>query len=163
MCVKTYRLFSLRVFEGHENGVTQKNIPIENGLIIDVEDGDKKWLVDAIFEETDDFSPVEGQTLLIEVVITSKNNYPATMVVDVKKITTLSTKKSFLLEGHMAINRDEIIELILQGIVEEGISGTALLNEFKKRKGERGEAMQRIVDNIYKQVESQGKITGSTQ
>ncbi len=148
------------MLEGHENGVSQENIPVEDGLIIDVDDNGKKWLIDAVVTNSgaDKFTDVyeHDKNILIEVVITSEKNYPATMVAKVQKMTDLTEKTSVLLEGHIAINRDEIIDLILHGIVDEGISGKDLLHEFKKRKGERGVAMQRLIDDIYNQVKSQG-------
>ncbi|OLO27627.1 hypothetical protein BTR23_19585 [Alkalihalophilus pseudofirmus] len=156
--VKTYRLFSLQVLQPHEKGVSQLEIPIQDGLIIDMEDHEKKWLIDAvintdkvgIFEKCDK----ENGKLIIEAVITSENNYPATMVTKIRKITHLSDKVSILLDGLMVIRKDDIIDVILESIIDEGLTGKDLLQEFKVRKARRGENVQKVVENVYKQVEA---------
>ncbi|WP_209123951.1 YwpF-like family protein [Alkalihalobacillus sp. BA299] len=160
--MKTYRLFSLRVLQPHEKGVSQVDIPLEDGLIIDMEDSAKKWLIDAVIMpnhiEIFEQSQKENQKLIIEAVITSKNNYPATMVTKIRKITHLSDKVSILLDGLMVIRKDDIIDVILESIVDEGLTGEALLQEFKKRKASRGENVQKVVENIYKQVKSDENV-----
>ncbi|MFV8827679.1 YwpF family protein [Alkalihalobacterium sp. APHAB7] len=162
--MKTYRLFSLRVLQPHEKGVSQVEIPLQDGLIIDMEDSAKKWLIDAvinqdvigIFEKCEK----ENGKLILEAVITSENNYPATMVTKVRKITHLSNKVSILLDGLMAVRKDDIIDVILESIVDEGLTGEALLEEFKRRKATRG--VEKIVENIYKQVNTDENLTFHT-
>ncbi len=150
--MKTYRLYSLRILTGHQNGFTQQDIPIEEGLIINMDDTGKKWLVDAVTEKDQKhfFEEItkENDTLLIEVVITRPNNNPATMVAKIRKITELSSKLSVLIDGLMVVQKEDIVELILQGIVREGISGEKLLHEYKKRKADRSESIQRIIKQV---------------
>ncbi|WP_216831566.1 YwpF-like family protein [Alkalihalobacterium elongatum] len=157
--MKTYRLFSLRLLQPHEKGVTQVEVPLQDGLIIDMEDSAKKWLIDAVI--TPDLTAIfekcqeENGKLIIEAVITSEKNYPATMVTKVRKITHLSDKVSILLDGLMVVRKDDIIDVILESIVEEGLTGEDLLEEFKNRKASRGD---NIVENIYKQIEADGSL-----
>ena len=150
--MKTYRLYSLRILTGHQNGFTQQDIPIEEGLIINMDDTGKKWLVDAVTEKDQKhfFEEItkENDTLLIEVVITRPNNNPATMVAKIRKITELSSKLSVLIDGLMVVQKEDIVELILQGIVREGISGEKPLHEYKKRKADRSESIQRIIKQV---------------
>ncbi|MDE5415695.1 YwpF family protein [Alkalihalobacterium chitinilyticum] len=159
--MKTYRLFSLRVLQPHEKGVSQVDIPLQDGLIIDMEDTAKKWLIDAVINQDGigifETCEKENGKLIIEAVITSENNYPATMVTKVRKITHLSNKVSILLDGLMAVRKDDIIDVILESIVDEGLTGDALLEEFKKRKATRG--VEKIVENIYKQVNADEKLS----
>jgi hypothetical protein len=154
--MKTYRLYSLNILHGQDRGVLQKDIQIEDGLIIDMEQNGKKWLVDVKVDEKD--QPLfeeyyrDKEKLLIEVVITSPSNYPATMVAKVRKITQLNKKVSILLDGLLIIRKDDILDVILQGIVEEGLTGEELIAEFKQRKIRNSEAMKTAVEGLYNQI-----------
>lgn len=159
--MKTYRLYSLRILVGEEKGIVQKNIPIEDGLIINMEDDKKNWLIDAVIENSNKelFTNLftNKETFIVEAVITSKNNYPATMSATVRKIIDLSGKIGVLLDGILVINKDDIVETILKAIVNEGLTGEDLLNEFKRRKDERDEAVPKVIEDLFNDIAKQEK------
>lgn len=101
--MKTYRLYSLKIINENAPSTIEQNIAIEDGLIINMEDLDKKWLIDAIIEKSDKplFEAFNKDSFSVEVIITSKDNLPAKMQVSIRNITQLSNKVGILLEGKM--------------------------------------------------------------
>ncbi|WP_179295614.1 YwpF family protein [Bacillus sp. FJAT-45350] len=133
--MKTYRLYSLRLLIGKENGVLQRDIPLVDGLIINMEDNGKKWLLDAVIssDKKSVFEEIEtSEKFILEVVITSKNNHPATMVAKVRKLTELSVNVSVLIDGILVNRKDDIVDLVLQGMVDENVSGESIVPELEK-------------------------------
>lgn len=103
--MKTYQLCTLKVINEENPNNETIEINIEDGLIINKEDGSKKWLIDAIITE-EDRALIENLTkekneLKIEVAITTKNNRPATMDMSIRNIVQLSRNVGILLEGYM--------------------------------------------------------------
>ena len=101
--MKTYRLYSLKILTKENLAQIERNIAIEDGLIINMETQDRKWLIDAIVENEDKktFDVYANDSFEVEVVITSNQNSPAKMQVNIRNITKLSNKTGVLLEGTM--------------------------------------------------------------
>lgn len=101
--MKTYRLYSLKILTKENSAQVERKIAIEDGLIINMETQDRKWLIDAIVENEDKktFDDYASDSFEVEVVITSNQNLPAKMQVNIRNITKLSNKTGVLLEGTM--------------------------------------------------------------
>ncbi|MBS4175446.1 YwpF-like family protein [Bacillus sp. FJAT-49736] len=131
--MKTFKIVSLQVIV---NG-NIKDIPLEDGLIINKEDGKKNWLIEAyISKEYYDFFRAAQESpdeLDVQVVITNEANDPAPLKTHIRGIKQFKNYISVLLEGYIRIQRSNYAELLLSDIVQEGFTGEELIQEFKSR------------------------------
>ncbi|MBU9721393.1 MULTISPECIES: YwpF-like family protein [Bacillaceae] len=162
--MKTFKLCSLAVlFDDEQNHSSEnrgKDIPLVDGLIINKEEARKNWLIDAVVTPDwksffEDYLQNEQQ-FMAEVTITRKTNDPATLVCDVKGIRDLHDNVSIHLDGTLVVKKDDLSDMLLKNLIDEGYEGEALFQEFKRRKKDRGQAIQGILSNAYKQVKQKG-------
>lgn len=152
--MKTFKLCSLVVQLNSETEPTE--IPIIDGLIINKEETQRNWLIEAIV--TDDLEEYfinlhkSQQQIMVEVTITKKTNDPATFVCTVKSIIKLNNKVSVFLDGLLVAKEDDFSDMILRCIIKEGFEGEDIINEFKKRKKDRGRTTQEVDHNAFVKV-----------
>lgn len=162
--MKTFKLCSLAVLfdneskEEHYDG--GKEIPLVDGLIINKEEAHKNWLLDAVVTEEwkdffDEYKQSERQ-FMAEVTITKKTNDPATLVCQVISVQSLKKHVSVHLEGILVVKKDDLSDMLLKNLLKEGLTGEELFQEFKRRKRDRGQAIQGILTNAYDQVKQKG-------
>ncbi|MBU9714812.1 YwpF-like family protein [Bacillus tamaricis] len=162
--MKTFKLCSLAVLfdEDQKHGATDrgKEIPLVDGLIINKEEAQKDWLLDAVI--TPEWKPFfeefqrNDQHFMAEVTITKKTNDPATLVCNVKAINDLHDNVSIHLDGILVVKNDDLSDMLLKNLIKEGYKGDNLFEEFKRRKKDRGQAIQGILSNVYNQVKQKG-------
>ena len=129
--MKTFKLISFQIIEGE----TIHDVPLKDGLIINREDADKRWLIETfvkqeyitVFEEA--FKT--GKELFIQVVITRPENDPAPFRAKVVKLKKINESYSVLLEGYINRSRNDYAELLLTHLLDKGITGEQLLEAFK--------------------------------
>lgn len=152
--MKTFKLCSLVV--QLNNGTEPIEIPIIDGLIINKEETQKDWLIEAIvtadLEEYFVNIHKNQQSIMAEVTITKKENGPATFVCTVKSINKLKNKVSVFLDGLLVVKEDDFSDMILRSIINEGFEGEDIIIEFKKRKKDRGRTIQGAVNNAFVKV-----------
>jgi YwpF-like protein len=129
--MKTFKLISLQVVE--EDGL--KEIALDDGLIINKEDEYSNWLIEAYTDKsyTSYFSDAFDQQkeLVVQAVITKKENDPAAFVTRVSSIKELENHISVLLEGSLKRTKSDYAEMLLDSLLQSGMEGDVLLNEFK--------------------------------
>lgn len=128
--MKTFKLISLQIL------TKEKLLPIKliDGLIINKEDDYNHWLI----EVYTDFSSIDfldeafqkKEDLLVQAVITKKENDPAPFEVAILSIQKFGEKASILLEGTLKRDRKDYAELLLQYLIEEGYEGNNLSTKF---------------------------------
>ncbi|WP_100405183.1 YwpF family protein [Bacillus solitudinis] len=159
--MKTFKLYSLAILESVNGTVIQKPISVSNGLIINMENQEYIWYIDAVVSKEEElyFEQVQErkQNILVDVVITSKENHPAAMITSISAITKLSTGASILLEARLVLKKDDIIENMVENLVNEGFSGKTLFSEFKKRKENLAAHSQTTLDEVYRTLKESGK------
>ncbi|ASS87155.1 hypothetical protein GLN3_08665 [Geobacillus lituanicus] len=138
--MKTFKLVGLSVID---EGMHRRDIPFIDGLIINKEDGQNRWLVEAYLD--DEYEPVfaglkERTEFQLQVTITHTSNDPANMLVAVRSITKMNGHISVLMEGLMIPRRTHLAEVVLAGLVKKGLQGEALLQEFRQQMHERIDA-----------------------
>ncbi|MDG5789930.1 YwpF-like family protein [Evansella sp. AB-P1] len=163
--MKTFKLCSLAILFDNEQAEDElhlkgKEIPIVDGLIINKEEAEKNWLLDAVVtkewkEFFEDYLK-DKQKFMAEVTITKRTNDPATLVCKVKSINELKNHYSIHLDGVLVVKKDDLSDMLLRNLIKEGYSGDDLFNEFKRRKKDRGRAIQGILTNAYEQVKKKG-------
>ncbi|WP_304412319.1 YwpF-like family protein [Geobacillus sp. WSUCF1] len=115
-------------------------------MIINKEDGQNRWLVEAYLD--DDYEPMfvslqRRPEFQLQVTITHTSNDPANMLVAVRSITKMNGHISVLMEGLMIPRRTHLAEVVLAGLVKKGLQGEALLQEFRQQMHERIDAKRR--------------------
>ncbi|MDN3018011.1 YwpF-like family protein [Paenibacillus sp. BSR1-1] len=131
--MKSFKLFSLEVVEDD----TSVEVPLEDGLILNKEDDRSTWLMEAYTDLSlyDYFKNIfeQKRDIIVEAVITKKENAPAYFQTTISSLTKFEKHISVLFEGHLRRNKSDYSELLLENLLQKGLSGQALLNEFKEK------------------------------
>lgn len=129
--MKTFKLFSLDVLEDDQSVV----VPLVDGLVLNKEDDQSTWLLEAYtdLELYDYFHAIfkEQREIIVEAKITKKENAPAYFQTKVCSLLKFEQHISVLLEGHLRRNKSDYSELLLDTLLQRGLEGQALLDEFK--------------------------------
>lgn len=127
--MKTFKLISLQIVEGAD----LKDIELQDGLIINKEDDLNSWLIEAYISKSylDYFKA--GDEMIVQVVISKKENGPATFQTKVHSVKEFDKNMSVLLEGTLKSTRNAYAELVLDDLLKKGMSGDNLLSEFKEK------------------------------
>ena len=152
--MKTFKLCSLVVLL--DNDIEPKEIPLVDGLIINKEEVQKNWLIEAVVTpKLEEYFIKLNETqekFMVEATITKKSNAPATFVCTVKSINHIQNHISVLFDGLLVVKEDDFSDMILRTVLEEGFEGEEILKEFKRRKKDRGRAIQGALNNAFVQV-----------
>lgn len=157
MSLKSFRLCSLSVFiESNDQHTTKHCIPLIDGLIINKENTDDHWLIEGLIQK--DFFQffnnlkIKNEPMIVEAVITRKDNPPATFVARVRDIKFIKDQLQLLLDGKRLVRKDTFSEIILKDLIKKGFSGEELLGEFKRIKKERGNEFQSLIETDFKEI-----------
>jgi YwpF-like protein len=142
--MKTFKLVGLKVEQEVEQEKTLKEIPLEDGLVINMEDGENSWLIESLI-------PVEFQSFFEElaasqekmklfVTISKPSNAPAQIIAKVKTVTLLKKHFSILLEGRLLTSKPiHDPEELLRSLMGQGLSGEQLIKAFTENVHQRKE------------------------
>jgi len=133
--MKTFKLKSLKIVEKKNRDFFQKKIPLIDGLVINREDEQSRWLVEAYVtnEYLDYFKTLEKREgIMINVKISKETNDPATFITSIINITEIDQRLSILFMGTIIDRRQTNIEAMLKQLIEEGYEGKDLLERFKQ-------------------------------
>jgi hypothetical protein len=129
--MKTFKLISLQVVEDD----SLVDIDLIDGLIINQENDQNTWMLEAYINKSYDghFQKLfkEGKDLIVQVVITKKENSPAAFRTKIVTIKHLTEHLSILLVGKLLKTNSDYAEVVLKKLIEKGLTGDELLNEFK--------------------------------
>jgi hypothetical protein len=133
IAMKTFKLVALEVVEDG-NSV---EIPLEDGLIINKESERASWLLEAYTDLSlyDYFQKIHEQSreVIVQAVITKRENDPAYFQTKIASLKKLDNHISVLFEGQLRRNRSDYSELLLDSLLEKGLGGQALLEEFRDK------------------------------
>jgi hypothetical protein len=131
--MKTFKLYSLEVVEDG----TLVDVPLKDGLILNKEDDRSTWLLEAYTDLSlyDYFKKISEQDrdIIVEAVITKKENAPAYFQTKICSLLKFEEHISVLLEGQLRRNRSDYSELLLENLLQKGLQGQPLLDEFKEK------------------------------
>lgn len=132
--MKTFKLISLEVVEN--DGL--KNIELVDGLIINKEDEQNTWLIEVYTKPSNlDFfekALQSQQEFIISAVISKKENDPVSFQIKARSVRKLDTNVSIMLQGTLKrTSRKNYAELLLEDLLDKGLSGDTLLSEFKAK------------------------------
>lgn len=131
--MKTFKVISLQVVDNNE----LQDFEIEDGLIINKEDGKSTWLVETYMSQKylEFFQNAQQQKgdLEIQVVISNKANDPAAFMTSIRGIKKMNGRMSVLFEGKLKKQRNEYAELLLDDLLQKGYTGDELVKEFREK------------------------------
>jgi YwpF-like protein len=131
--MKTFKVISLQVVDNDE----LQDFDIEDGLIINKEDGKSTWLVETYMSQKylEFFQNAQQQKgdLEIQVVISNKANDPAPFMTSIRGIKKMNDRMSVLFEGKLKKQRNEYAELLLDDLLQKGYAGDELVKEFREK------------------------------
>ncbi|WP_059171886.1 YwpF family protein [Bacillus sp. FJAT-27445] len=131
--MKTFKLVSLEILDGEDT----TEIPLESGLIINKEDVHSNWLLEAYTELGlyDYFKALEdaGNEFIVQAVITNRENDPAFFQTRVCSLKKFEQHISVLLQGRLRKTKNNYAEVLLGQLLDQGLNGNMLLDEFKDK------------------------------
>jgi hypothetical protein len=131
--MKSFKLVALEVVDG---GNTVE-IPLEDGLIINKENESASWLLEAYTDLSlyDYFQKIHEQSreVIVQAVITKRENVPAYFQTKIASLNKFQNHVSVLFEGRLRRNRSDYSELLLDSLLEKGLGGQTLLEEFRDK------------------------------
>lgn len=130
--MKTFKLISLQIIDDSE----ALDITLHDGLIINKEDERNRWLIEAYVSANyhDFFTKLlesEKETPA-QVVISKKENDPASFTTRVLSVKKIDGRLSVLFEGFLKRSKN-YAELLLSDLINQGLSGEELLSEFREK------------------------------
>lgn len=129
--MKTFKMLSVGI--ATENGL--QDFPLEDGIIINQENSHRMWVLemflDLQYKITFERWKDEEQLLDAKVVISYPENEPAAFLVAVDTVKQIGDKVSVLLKGRLKRARSQYAEQLLEELIEDGLSGTTLLERFE--------------------------------
>jgi hypothetical protein len=135
--MKTFKLVALEVASSDHEDTNYQTIELADGLIINKENEENHWIIEALLPNTylSYFEELfkQRQPLKLQATISSKSNDPASFSADMIGITKMKQHFSVLLKGLLTSRKSHSPEMILQELIEQGLSGDALLQEFKRK------------------------------
>ncbi|AEP88566.1 YwpF [Bacillus spizizenii TU-B-10] len=135
--MKTFKLVDLNVERVDKEEKTIEQFPLIDGLIINKEDGENHWLIEALVakEHLSFFEQLQNSQseAKVFVTITKKSNRPAQLTAAVKNIVKLEESIQVLIYGQMVTRKQQGTETILESLVKEGYTGTKLIEAFKQK------------------------------
>ncbi|WP_071460942.1 YwpF family protein [Bacillus massilinigeriensis] len=130
--MKTFRLVSLQLADDD----SLIDIEFKAGLIINKEDDQGTWLIEAFVEKQ--YIPVfeeacsENKDIITQVVITKKENDPAAFKVKVCSVKAINDHACVLMRGKLTRLRSDYPAQLLEHLMELGYTDSQLVDEFRK-------------------------------
>ena len=133
--MKSFKLISLQLVT---EDIQLIDIPLKDGLIINKESGDNTWLLEAFvegnhFKQFESSLPPIGEEATLQAVITKKDNEPALFKTELKIVKQVGSHFDLLFLGQIKNIRTKYAELLLENLVEKGLNGEELIQEFKDK------------------------------
>src|SRR5690625_586592 len=130
--MKTFMLKAIDIIENS----SRKKVELIDGLIINREDEENQWIIEAYidqkylsyFKELQD----KNEGIIVEVKITKETNDPATFITSMIGLNEIGAQMNVLFKGTIAVDEyNSGVEKALKSLIDEGYQGEELLKRFK--------------------------------
>ncbi|MFC4024272.1 YwpF-like family protein [Oceanobacillus longus] len=133
--MKTFKLKKLEILD-HNEEIEQNNITLLDGLIINREDDNSQWIIEAYIEKSnfEYFSKLyeKQDEIMVQATITKESNEPATFITRVLGVNEIGDDMNVLFMGKIIDRRKNIVEDLLTDLINQGFQGKELLEKFKE-------------------------------
>lgn len=134
--MKTFLLKALQIVESQNEEIVKTDIDLLDGLIINREDDNNTWLIEALLDKKYLAFFMEmkekQEQVMIEVKISKLTNAPATFITSIDSINKIGKHINVMFMGKIIDKRNSKIEEMLSELIEKGYEGEELLIRFKK-------------------------------
>lgn len=134
--MKTFKLKKLEIIDHISDDILQTNIPLKDGLIINREDEQNRWVLEAYMDHShlEFFKKLESKDkeIMVQVKITKESNEPATFITSIIGVNEIGAHVNVLFMGTIVDQRKHKIEEKLTALIEEGYQGEELLKKVKE-------------------------------
>lgn len=132
--MKTFKLVALEIKLSNSGSEDYHSLELIDGLIINKETEENQWILEALLPNASlpNFEEVfkQNEPLKLRATISKTSNDPANFNANIININKMEHQFSLLLEGMLTGGRALSPEMILQNLIEQGLSGHQLLQEF---------------------------------
>lgn len=133
--MKTFKLKKLEIVDNNAD-IEQNKITLLDGLIIDREDDNSQWIIEAYIEKSH-FAYFNNlyekkDEIMIHATITKESNEPATFFATVLGVNEIGDDMNVLFIGKIIDRRKNIVETLLTDLINQGFQGKELLEKFKE-------------------------------
>ncbi|WP_308418980.1 YwpF family protein [Virgibacillus oceani] len=134
--LKTFKLKTLDILESNDEDIIHHEIPLLDGLIINREDDQNRWVIEAYVKHDlltffNDLKSKKDE-VMVQVKITKESNTPATFITQIISVNEIGPHMNILFMGQIVDRQKGIIKETLQKLVEEGYQGESLIKKFKE-------------------------------
>lgn len=134
--LKTFKLSSLEIVENENNDIVQHAIPLLDGLVINKEDEQKRWVIEAFMEKSylEGFNKLNetDDTVMLQVKISKDTNTPATFITSILSINEIGDHINVIFRGTIVDQRKDIVKEMLKKLIDQGYQGESLYKKFKE-------------------------------
>ncbi|OZU90497.1 hypothetical protein CIL03_04945 [Virgibacillus indicus] len=134
--MKTFKLKKLEIIDHISDDILQTNIPLKDGLIINREDEQNRWILEAYMDHShlEFFKKLESEDkeIMVQVKITKESNEPATFITSIIGVNEIGAHVNVLFMGTIVDQQKHKIEEKLTALIEEGYQGEELLKKVKE-------------------------------
>ncbi len=126
----------MKIIDNDHRDMLQQDIPLLDGLIINREDEQNQWVVEAYLDQSyrEFFQNLrQKQEVLLQVKITKESNRPATFITSIIGINEIGKQMNVLFRGTIVDQQKEMIEERLRALIKQGYQGQSLLKKFKEK------------------------------
>ncbi len=133
--LKTFKLKKLEIADNNAD-IEQKKITLLDGLIINREDDNSQWIIEAYIGKSHFtyFSNLHEKKdeIMVHATITKESNEPATFIAKVLGVNEIGDDMNVLFIGNIIDRRKNIVETLLTDLINQGFQGRELLEKFKE-------------------------------
>lgn len=134
--MKTFKLKSLEIMENEQEDIVHNKIALLDGLIINREDDEDQWVIEAYTEDSylSYFEELREKVdlIMLQVKISKESNTSAFFLTSIIGINEIETKMNILFKGRIVDKHEADVENSLKELIKKGYEGEALLIEFKR-------------------------------
>ncbi|HWO98827.1 MAG TPA: YwpF family protein [Bacillus sp. (in: firmicutes)] len=139
--MKTFKLVALEIKLSNAEDEAYHSLELIDGLIINKETEENNWIIEALLPNTSlpYFEEIfkQKEPLKLQATISKKSNDPANFTANIIDITKMESQFSLLLEGVLTGRRILLPEMILKNLIDLGLNGQSLLQEFTRQLNEK--------------------------
>lgn len=134
--LKTFKLISLKVLEKKNENIIHRVIPLIDGLIINREDNENQWIIEAFIDQS--YEPYfnelrdDKNEVMLQVKISKESNDPAFFITKIIGMNRIGKNMNILFKGTIIDQRKHEFENLVETLIAKGYYGEKLLIKFKQ-------------------------------
>lgn len=134
--MKTFKLISLKVLEKKNENIIHRVIPLIDGLIINREDNENQWIIEAFIDQS--YEPYfnelrdDKNEVMLQVKISKESNDPAFFITKIIGMNRIGKNMNILFKGTIIDQRKHEFENLVETLIAKGYYGEKLLIKFKQ-------------------------------